>query len=110
MNRKKKQSGREPSSRQCELRWDVLLKDLSFFVSLCIARFIIWKLLFRQRKERKARLRSIHLVPDASYKTLDKLTIDTVGDRQCRIVIYIAVTIVFFLIALAYVRACEKLR
>jgi hypothetical protein len=47
------------------LRWNVLLKDLSLLASLWMAWLIVWKTVRRERKQRRARLEKIHLVPNA---------------------------------------------
>lgn len=48
--------------RRFELRCEVLIKDLSLLVSLCIAWLMVRRALRRQRRERAARLRSVRLV------------------------------------------------
>jgi hypothetical protein len=41
---------------------ETLLQDLKLFGSLCVAQFIVWRTLRRQRKEREFRLRRLALV------------------------------------------------
>ena len=43
-----------------------ILKDLNLFSSLCIAQFIVWRTLRRNRKEREFRLKRLSLVQTAS--------------------------------------------
>ena len=42
-----------------------MLKDLKLFSSLCIAQFIVWRTLQRNRKEREFRLKRLTLVHKA---------------------------------------------
>jgi hypothetical protein len=44
----------------------MMLKDLKLFSSLCIAQFIVWRTLRRNRKEREFRLKRLKLVHKAS--------------------------------------------
>lgn len=51
--------------RQPRMRWDVLLKDLRLFASVCLAQLIVRRTLRRQRQERAERLKRIKLAPPA---------------------------------------------
>jgi hypothetical protein len=44
----------------------MMFKDLKLFSSLCIAQFIVWRTLRRNRKEREFRLKRLKLVHKAS--------------------------------------------
>ena len=61
----KKQSETETLPGKNKLRWDVLWEDFSVFISLWIARAIIWRILRRRRKDRAARLKRLHLVKNS---------------------------------------------
>jgi hypothetical protein len=57
--------------RQPKLRLDVLLKDLTLFASLCLARLIVCRTLLRQRQEEAGPVKRIKLPPlvvDESFK------------------------------------------
>ena len=56
------------TARKTELRWNVLLKDLSFLATVSRAQLMVWRVLRRRRSERIARLRRIKLVPDANHE------------------------------------------
>ncbi len=43
-----------------------MLKDLKLFSSVCIAQFIVWRTLRRNRKEREFRLKRLTLVHSAT--------------------------------------------
>jgi len=43
-----------------------MLQDLKLFSSLCIAQFIVWRTLRRQRKDREFRLKQLALVRPTS--------------------------------------------
>ena len=45
---------------------ETMLKDLKLFSSLCIAQFIVWRTLRRNRKEREFRLKRMTLVHPTS--------------------------------------------
>jgi hypothetical protein len=45
---------------------ETILKDLKLFGSLCIAQFIVWRTMRRNRKEREFRLKRLTLVHKAS--------------------------------------------
>lgn len=51
--------------------WEVLFKDLRLFLSLCIARFIVHRVIRRERNERAARLKRIKLVSPAAPASLN---------------------------------------
>lgn len=95
-------------------RWErgviIFLDDLHLLASLYLAQFIVWRTVSRQRRERTAGLRSIRLVELQPSKRFQREFFDGIRRTAVQDVIYIGLTVVFFLIALAYVRACEKLR
>lgn len=59
------------STAAFESRWEVLFKDLRLFLSLCIARFIVHRVIRRERYERAARLKRIKLVSHAAPPSLN---------------------------------------
>ena len=59
---KQKEANRETAQKKVKLRWNVLLEDLSLFMSLMVARFIIWQTLRRRRQERAARRQQFRLI------------------------------------------------
>jgi hypothetical protein len=65
---KQKQTKPEASTVKVKLRWDVLLSDLSLFMSLMAARFIVWRTLRRQRQERVARRKQLRLVQGGNHQ------------------------------------------
>lgn len=69
----------KPPRGKFKIRWDVIFKDLSLFVSLCIARLMVWRVLRRHRKERADRLKRIKLMQVTIDKTLDH----KLGGPQC---------------------------
>jgi hypothetical protein len=69
----------KPPRGKFKIRWDVIFKDLSLFVSLCIARLMVWRVLRRHRKERAHRLKKIKLVQEKTDETLDQ----EIGNPQC---------------------------
>lgn len=71
------------SPRQFRLRWDVVFRDLSLFISLCLAQLIVWGTLRRRRKERAARLQRIKLVKGASPEIRSESSLEILGDPQC---------------------------
>ena len=64
---KQKQPNSEASQRKVKLRWHVLLGDLSLFMSLTVARFIIWRTLRRRRQERAARYKQFKLIHGSDH-------------------------------------------
>jgi ABC-type nickel/cobalt efflux system permease component RcnA len=51
-----------------QLRWNILLGDLSFFMALTVARFIIWRTLRRRRQERTARRKRFKLIHGSDHQ------------------------------------------
>jgi hypothetical protein len=49
-----------------------ILKDLKLFSSLCIAQFIVWRTLQRERREREFRLKRLTLVHKAGVAGMTK--------------------------------------
>jgi hypothetical protein len=56
------------SQIKAKLRWHVLLGDLSLFMSLAVARFIIWRTLRRRRKARAARRKRLKLIQGNAHQ------------------------------------------
>ena len=75
-NIEQQQSIANCSVRQPNLRWDVLVKDLSLFASLCLAQLIVHRTLRRRRQERAERLKRIKLAPPARDEVLDQMAGD----------------------------------
>ncbi len=83
-NIERDQSIPERSTRQPNLRWDVLLNDLSLFASLCMAQAIVVRTLRRRRQERAERLKYIKLAPPpARDEVPNDISVDTQGEGQC---------------------------
>ena len=61
---------------QANLRWDVLLSDLSLFASLCLAQLIVSRTLRRRREEESERLKRINPAPPAGDDMLNKVSVD----------------------------------
>jgi hypothetical protein len=59
---KQKRVNPEARQRKVKLRWNVLMGDLSLFMSLGGARFIVWRTLRRRREERAARRKQFKLI------------------------------------------------
>jgi len=55
----------------------IFFGDLPLIASLYLAHFIVWRTLRRRRRERAARLKLIHLVPQVAPKTMTKLSGET---------------------------------
>lgn len=83
-----------------------MLKDLKLFSSMCIAQFIVWRTLRRYRKERDCRRKRLSLVHKASAEWREAQNI--LGDAMLALM-FVGLTAAFFLLAIGYVRACEKL-
>jgi hypothetical protein len=65
---KRNQPEPEALPRKVKLRWDVLFGDLSLFISLTIARFIVWRTLRRRRQARAARLKQFKLIQGGDHR------------------------------------------
>jgi hypothetical protein len=60
-----------PAPRKVQLRWEVLFKDLILLFSLFIARFLVWRTLRRERKEREFRRKRLHLIQGTGYRVVE---------------------------------------
>ena len=59
------------------LRWSALPGDLALFLWVSLARLIIWRVLRARRRERKARLRTLHLVHGGGQLQADNKALPT---------------------------------
>jgi hypothetical protein len=81
---KQKQPNPEASQREVELRWNVLSGDLSLFVALTIARFIVWRTLRLRRKERAARRKQFRLIQGSDHHAAgESSAFLNSGDPKC---------------------------
>jgi len=81
MNCKREHSDQRPASRRPKLRWDLLFKDLSLLISVCMAWLMVSRELRRRRKERAMRLKHIKLVQSVEMKRLSDGSMENIlGD------------------------------
>lgn len=59
---KRKQPEAETPPEKAGLRWDAFIADLRLFLSLTLARLIVWRVLRARRKERAARIKSLRVI------------------------------------------------
>ena len=67
---KREHSDQQPATRRPKLRWDLLFKDLSLLISVCMAWLMVSRELRRLRKERAMRLKQIKLVQSVEIKNI----------------------------------------
>lgn len=67
---KREHSDQQPATRRPKLRWDLLFKDLSLLISVCMAWLMVSRELRRLRKERAMRLKHIKLVQNYEIKNI----------------------------------------
>jgi hypothetical protein len=60
------------SPKDVQLRWEVLFKDLILLFSLFIARFLVWRTLRRERKEREFRRKRLRLIKSTGYRVVEE--------------------------------------